>query len=127
MVEVDDWLTHQSREVKRKLATTDRFTFAKFLYSRDISNFDQREIVVTEGLSEQKLRSATPFEKFVVGIVDRGFTFQIEEKELDSFGGRMVKVNKELEEINKNELYNIFIKETQVVSHNFYSVLQRMG
>ena len=43
VMKTDDWLTNQEQEVKNNLAETDRFTFAKFLYDRDLNHFNPRE------------------------------------------------------------------------------------
>lgn len=57
VIEVDDWLKDQSHEVKKRLAESCPFSFAKFLYNRDISNFDPNRCMETSALSRQKERN----------------------------------------------------------------------
>lgn len=46
-----------SPEEKHNLINVCPFSVAKFLYSRDISNWDSNEDIITEGLIEQKIRT----------------------------------------------------------------------
>jgi len=46
------------------------YTWAKFLYDRDISGFNPNEAIITEGLTEQKILSMSPIQNFWVNRLD---------------------------------------------------------
>ena len=90
----------------------DRFTYAHYLYSRDLSKFNPRKCVLTSALAEQKRLSAEPFMKYVLDKIDNGFTFVVEEEKANDFGTRTIKVRKQLTKINKIIFHEDYQKVT---------------
>jgi hypothetical protein len=110
MTEVGDWLTNQPQEVVDELRNVDRFTYAHYLYSRDLSKFNPRTIVLTDALLAQKLLSADPFMDYVISIVQNNFTF--EREEMDIGLNRLIKKDIQLTGIKVGELYKDYKKNT---------------
>lgn len=109
IIQSDKWLIDQPREVVDKLVNVNRFTYAKYLYSIDLTGYDPREIVKTAALADQKLRSSTPFEQYMVDKITNEFTFEVEGKEITDFGYKINKVEKQLTGIHKNQLYKDYL------------------
>ena len=113
MTEVDDWLTYQSDEVIDALRNVDKFTYAHYLYSRDLSEFKPRKIVLTRALMEQKHLSLDPFMKYVIGLIAEEFLIEDEVEEKNEFGGsKMVKKRKQMTGILKTKLYEDYKNHT---------------
>jgi hypothetical protein len=113
MTEVDDWLTNQTQEIIDELRNVDRFTYAHYLYTRDLSNFNPRKCVLTSALAEQKRLSASPFMKYVIDKIDNKFTFEIEKDEVTPYGTKKVKVQKQLSKMLKLQFCEDYQKKTQ--------------
>ena len=123
VMKTDDWLTNQEQEVKYDLANTDRFTFAKFLYERDLNHFNSRQIVMTDELAEQKWNSFNPFMKFIGEIIGNDFTFEVEVDNKNGFGNSVIrKVRKSVEEMKKIDFYEEYRKQrpTSDISNFIY-------
>ena len=111
VMKTDDWLTNQEQEVKDNLARTDRFTFAKFLYDRDLNHFNPRQFVVTNELREQKLLSLNSIMRFIVDIISNDFSFETPVDDMNEYGNHIIKkVHKSVKEMRKIDFYEEYGK-----------------
>lgn len=69
----------KDKQKKKKIITAirsiDRMKLAKFFYERDLSNFDDRETIKTDGLREQQIQSLNKLNKWWLDCLNSG-TFE---------------------------------------------------
>ena len=70
VLDTSDWLTYQSQAVKERLAFINPHVVARYLYTRNITNFNPRDIPHTEALKEQKLLAMDDFDKWLVNLIE---------------------------------------------------------
>jgi hypothetical protein len=75
IIKPDNWLCSQPKSVKRSLAKDHVFSFAHFLYTRDLSKFDRDQMYQTEGLNEQKKLSMSDVHSWWLAMLDDGLNF----------------------------------------------------
>lgn len=76
VLELDDELagiqTSETSRIIKSIVATDTKSIAKFLYARDITNFNPCEIINTKALRMQKIRSMSEFDKTFLAILETG-------------------------------------------------------
>ena len=94
VLDVSNDLYEMTKEQKKELYSFCPFSFAKFLYNRDLGNFNPHEHINTSGLTEQKILSMSPAHKWFVEYVENETCFDkwIEKKDfytlfLNTFSG----------------------------------------
>lgn len=70
--ETTDWLKSQNRQVRKGLAETCPFSFAKYLYSVDLSEFNGNVNIKTDALRSQVMRSMNPIHEFLLEFAESG-------------------------------------------------------
>lgn len=63
----------KKKRIVNSIINTDIRRIAKFLYERDISNWDSDDIVITDELRDQRVHSMTPFNKWWFDCINNGY------------------------------------------------------
>ena len=97
--ELDDELagsqTAKTEKIIQDILDVDILSIAKFLYERDITGFNPKKILATDGLRSQKIASMSPLDQALFKIVNSG-TVKINGEDRFISGG----------EFNKSEFYD---------------------
>jgi len=86
----------KKRQIVGDILSIDRKKLAKFLYERDLSEFNHRETINTTGLRHQKIQSMSPLRKWWLSCLDKGYIADSDDQQIGQFGS----------EIAKNIMYN---------------------
>ena len=71
VMDVKNTLHGMTKAEKNRLRCISPFVVARYLYNRDVSEFDSSEIVRTEALLEQKMLSMKPLHKWWCSLISR--------------------------------------------------------
>jgi hypothetical protein len=122
ILNVSDELSQMTDKVAWKkiidgILSVDRKKLAKFFYERDISNFDDRETIKTDGLREQQMQSLSKINKWWLDCLDSG-KFEVDVYSLDFNANN-----------DKNDIYMSYkthSKDKHISSRKFWCDMKKL-